>query len=130
MLPGGNFARGERLPELPEGRGLVRRAGTATGLSKLYDAGGAVRGRFILWNPGAQPRGRGQGAASLGRAAFLETCTAGHRMSGPVHRDRVLETVQNLVGRVLQAGVGLVQLAGRLGGELAQLIAVGDVGEG
>jgi len=47
-----------------------------------------------------------------------------------VHRHGVLEALEDLVGGVLQAGVGLVQLAGGLGGELAELIPVGDVREG
>ena len=44
-------------------------------------------------------------------------------------RARFPEADQNVVHRVLQAGVGLVQLAGRLGGKLAELVAVRNVGE-
>jgi hypothetical protein len=51
------------------------------------------------------------------------------RLRCDVHRNRVLEAVQDLVGRVLQARVRLVQLARRLAGELAELIAVGHVRE-
>jgi hypothetical protein len=47
-----------------------------------------------------------------------------------VHRNRILEAVQNLVRGVLQAGVRLVELTGRLGGELAELVTVVYVGKG
>ena len=46
------------------------------------------------------------------------------------HGDGVLETVEDVVGGVLQAGVGLVQLAGGLGGELTELVSVIYVREG
>jgi hypothetical protein len=62
-------------------------------------------------------------------SATLSKSEFGFRFGLEVHRDGVLETVENLIGGVLEAGVGLMQLAGRFGGELAELIAVGDVGQ-
>jgi hypothetical protein len=47
-----------------------------------------------------------------------------------LHRESVLEAVENLVGSVLEPGVWLVELAGSLGGKLAELITVADVCEG
>jgi hypothetical protein len=73
----------------------------------------------------------------LGRAGFIlgrdGLCPVGEKFGGlgvDVHGDGVLEALQDLIGGVLQAGVGLVKLAGGLGGELAELIPVGDVREG
>lgn len=47
-----------------------------------------------------------------------------------IHRDGVFEAVEHFVGGVLEARVGLVELAGRLGGELTQLVAIIHVREG
>jgi hypothetical protein len=69
-------------------------------------------------------------AARLSRAAFpvISNMNLFNRRLNPfVHGDRVLETVQNFIGRVLKPRVGLMQFAGRLGGQLAQLVAVRDV---
>ena len=69
-----------------------------------------------------------KGRGPLGRAAFLESdALDGRRSSSFVPGNGVLEPVEDFVGGVLETGVGLVELAGRLGGELAELIAVGDV---
>jgi hypothetical protein len=65
----------------------------------------------------------------LSRAAFLNTYTLYARHDARIHGDSFLEPVEDLVRCVLEARVGLVQLAGRLGGELAELVTVGDVGE-
>src|SRR5208283_5111775 len=75
---------------------------------------------FLCSSVAARPRGSG-------RAAFLKAVDG--RVSGYIHGDGVLEAVKHFVGGVLQAGVGLVQLARRLGGKLAELVAIGDVGE-
>ena len=45
-----------------------------------------------------------------------------------VHGNGFLEAIKDFVGGVLQTGVGLVQLASCLGGELTQLVTVVDVG--
>ena len=74
--------------------------------------------------------GAGGGAARrLSRAAFLEGDAVDRGHGGYIHGDRVPEPIEHLVGGVLQASVGLVKFAGRLGGELAEFIAVGNVGE-
>jgi hypothetical protein len=41
----------------------------------------------------------------------------------------MLKAVQHLIGGVLEAGVGLVQLTGCLASQLAQLVAIGDMRE-
>ena len=68
-------------------------------------------------------------ATALGRAA-----NRSHGLDGlfarHAHGHGILETVEHLIGGVLEAGVGLVELARRLGGKLAQLIAVVHVSEG
>jgi len=66
-------------------------------------------------------------AARLERLSFANGEELG--FGSDVHGDGVLEAVEDLVRGVLQAGVGLVELAGSLGGELTELVAVGDVGE-
>ena len=73
-----------------------------------------------------QPGGE---TAALSRAAFLEGGLLADRLDSFVHRNRVLEAVENFIGRVLKTGVGLVQLTGRLRGELAELVAVCHVCE-
>ena len=82
----------------------------------------SVQGESDLQRVAAKPRG-------LCRAAFLECYALDGRRSSRVHWNRVLEAVQHLIGGVRQAGVGLVQLAGRLGRQLAELVAIGNVGE-
>jgi len=42
---------------------------------------------------------------------------------------REAETGKNFIGRILQPGVGLVQLPGRLARQLAELVTVGHVRE-
>ena len=73
---------------------------------------------------------RGGTAARLSRAAFPVVPNMNlfnHRLNPFVHGDSVLETVQNFIGRILQPRVRLVQFAGRLGGQLTQLVAVRNV---
>jgi len=65
----------------------------------------------------------------LGRAAFLKGDALDRRRSRCIHGDGVLKAVEDFVGGVLETGVGLVEFAGRLGGELAELITIGDVSE-
>jgi len=65
----------------------------------------------------------------LSRAALLKTYALHGRGRASILGDGVLEAVENFVSGVLQAGIGLVQLAGRLGGQLAEFVAVCDVGE-
>jgi hypothetical protein len=67
--------------------------------------------------------------AGLSRAAFFKTYTVDSRGRGNILGYGVLEAIKNFIGGVLETGVGLVQLAGRLGSELAEFVAVGDVGE-
>ena len=71
---------------------------------------------------GEEPRGSG-------RAAFLKTYGLDSRSRGYILGDGVLEAIENFVGGVLQTGVGLVKLTSRLGGQLTEFVAVGDVGE-
>ena len=71
----------------------------------------------------------GRAARDLRRAAFLEGDTLNSRRSSGVHGDGVLEAIEDFIGGVLQAGVGLVELASRLGSELTELITIGYVGE-
>jgi hypothetical protein len=69
-------------------------------------------------------------AARLSRAAFpmVSNMNLFNRRLNPfVHGDSVLETVENFIGRILQPRIRLVQFAGRLGGQLAQLVAVRNV---
>jgi hypothetical protein len=41
----------------------------------------------------------------------------------------MMEAHKNLIGGVLKTGIGLVQLAGRFGGQLTQCIAIRNVGK-
>src|ERR1700744_3456443 len=73
---------------------------------------------------------RGRRSGLLGRAANRCHSLYGLFRARNTHRDGILEAIQHLVGGVLKAGVRLVKLAGRLGSELAELVAVVDVCEG
>jgi hypothetical protein len=69
-------------------------------------------------------------AARLSRAAFpvianMNLFNGG--LDAVIHRDGVLEAVENFVGRILQPRIRLVQLARSLGGQLAKLIPIRDV---
>jgi hypothetical protein len=93
-------------------------------LDAIYytDAGGVAAVGSVLKKLAAEPRGSS-------RAAFLKRNTVDAGGRSHVLGNGVLEAVENFVGGVLEAGVGLVQLAGRLGGKLAKLVAIGDVSE-
>jgi hypothetical protein len=69
-------------------------------------------------------------ATALGRAANRCHGLYGFVRAHHTHGDGVLEAIQHLIGSVLEAGVGLVKLASRFGGELAELVAVVYVCEG
>jgi hypothetical protein len=98
-----------------------RKAGNSEALLDVMDytlAGGlkcsenfGVTGRWSR-RPGLPPRPRRP--RGLGRAAFLERDAADGRLAGYAHGNGILEAVEHLVGGILQTGVGLVQLAGRL----------------
>src|ERR1700722_3973517 len=66
---------------------------------------------------------------ALSCAAFLNVNLFNDCFTGLIHWNRVLEAVQNFIGRVLKTGVGLVQLPRRLGRKLAQFVAVVHVRE-
>ena len=68
-------------------------------------------------------------AQKLSRFTLVEMNTLDRMLRGCICRQRILEAVKNLVRRVLQPSIGLVQLTGCLGGQLAELIAIRDVGE-
>jgi hypothetical protein len=72
---------------------------------------------------------RGKNSRALSRAAFLQLYLDYDRFARVIHRDGVLETVQNLIRRVLEPSVRLVQLARRLRGELTEFITVTHVRE-
>ena len=67
--------------------------------------------------------------AGLSRAAFLKAYALDGRGGSHILGDGVLKAVENFVGGVLQTSVGLVQLPRRLGSQLTELVAVGDVSE-
>ena len=69
-------------------------------------------------------------ARPLGPAA--NRCHSLYRLinAGHTHGRGVLEAIQHLIGSVLKTSVRLMQLAGRLRGELAELVAVVHVSEG
>lgn len=46
-----------------------------------------------------------------------------------IHRVALMEPNQDFVRGILQPGGGLVQLASRLGGKLAKLVAIPDMGQ-
>ena len=103
-------------------RGVI---GATTGCYGLYRCGRGWCGWTDLGHTTY-----GEGPRGSGRAAFLKTYAADSRGRGHILGDGVLEAVENFVGGVLEASVGLVQLSRRLGGELTELVAVGDVSEG
>jgi hypothetical protein len=78
---------------------------------------------------------RKSSAARLSRAAQnlqLRGATLGGGdavFDGQVHRNGILKAVENLIRGVLEAGIGLVQLASSLGSKLTELIAVIHVRE-
>jgi hypothetical protein len=123
------LACGKRLPDSALKKGVLRKAGATADAIQYIDTARIAEvkdlsrtGRESRW-PGADgPRGSG-------RAAFLEGYALDAWLSVGVHRDGVLEAVEDFIRGVLQTGVGLVKLAGRLGGKLAELVAVGNVGE-
>jgi hypothetical protein len=120
------LARRERWPDFClEVGGCCGRPEQLLDATDYIDAGRIVEGGIFsaVIFEGNAPEGRGP----LGRAAFLESDALDGRRSSLVLGNGVLEPVENFVGGVLQTGVGLVELAGRLGGELAELVAVGDV---
>ena len=65
----------------------------------------------------------------LSRAALLHVNLFDRDRAGLVHGNGLAEALEDLVGGVLEAGVGLVQLAGRLRCQLTELVAVVDVGQ-
>lgn len=72
--------------------------------------------------------GRGGTARSLRCATFL----LANRLNWYntfAQRIRVMKANQHIIHRVLQTGGWLVQFAGRFGSELAQLVAISDVGQ-
>jgi hypothetical protein len=100
--------------------GVVRKAKND---KKLWNSGWVMVRMFLGLGVGV-----GRNCRALGRAAFLQLYLLynGLRL---VHRNRVLETVENFVRRVLQTSVRLVQLPRCLRCQLAQLIAVMHVRE-
>jgi hypothetical protein len=66
---------------------------------------------------------------ALSRAAIFEGYLLDDGLNGLIHRYRILEAVQDIVGRVLETGIRLVQLASRLRGQLTQLVAIRHVRE-
>jgi hypothetical protein len=67
----------------------------------------------------------------LGCAALLRYMLLGHDSLSHArgHRAGLVEANEHLVRRVLQTSVGLMQLTGRLGSKLAELVAVRYVGQ-
>src|SRR6185437_6337589 len=94
---------------------------------------GAMRRDCLLWNflrGAALDDPRGPSPRTLGSATLFDRrSTRGGRLRGDAHGNGFAKAVQHLVGGVLQAGVGLMQLASGLRGKLAELVAVGNVGE-
>jgi len=78
---------------------------------------------------GMRPPGEGGRARGLSRLTLVEVNALHCMFRRRIHGQGVLEAIKNLVGGVLQASVGLVELPGRLGGELAELVAIRDVSE-
>src|SRR3569833_2022567 len=120
VLQGGAYAGSECLSK---DRALT--PGSAIGMYRLYDAGREVERRVFCCGQSSLRRA----ARTLSRAAFLKLDGRSGRRIGSAHRHGVLEPVQDLIGRVLQTGVGLVQLTGGLGRQLAQLVAVLNVSQ-
>jgi hypothetical protein len=82
-----------------------------------------------LGRDGTEEEKKRKKSRALSRAAIFEGYLLDDGLNGLIHRHRILEPVEDIIGRVLQTGVGLVQLAGRLRGELTQLVAVRHVRE-
>jgi hypothetical protein len=75
---------------------------------------------------------RGTAKPRLSSAAMLEGCFPQFYGSGlgmGIHRVVFVKAHQNLICGVLQSAGGLMQLASRLGGKLAQFVAVPDMGQ-
>jgi hypothetical protein len=68
--------------------------------------------------------------SGLGCATFCrdETCDA--VVVGGIHRNGVLETVQDFIGGVLEAGIGFMQFARCFGCKLTELITIVYVRKG
>ena len=118
--------------ELPGGSaaGICLEEGPRGGAEQLLDVMDYIdAGGFGAVGLGSCDTTYGEGPRGSSRAAFLKTYALNSRGRGHILGDGVLETIENFVGGVLQTGVGLVQLAGRLRGKLAKLVTVSDVGE-
>jgi hypothetical protein len=66
---------------------------------------------------------------ALSRAAISKGYLFDNGLNRLIHRNRILEPVEDVIRGVLKTGVRLVELASRLGGELTQLVAVRHVRE-
>lgn len=89
---------------------------------------GSATGRKFYGYEKSDWEGRGGTARSLRCATFLFM----NLLNGNgtfAQRIRVMKANQDIIHRVLQTGGRLVQLAGRFGSELAQLVAISDVSQ-
>jgi hypothetical protein len=76
----------------------------------------------------AKKGNKGEAGPRLCCAALLDVALV-RDGSGASYRACLMEANENVICRILQTGVRLMQLAGRLGGQLAQLIPVRYVGK-
>jgi hypothetical protein len=84
---------------------------------------GEEEGSFRGWFKNAASRPR------LSCAALLNLLSNGSLLSAGANRARMVETNQNIIGRILKTGARLMELTSRLRCQLAQLIAVLNMGK-